>query len=724
MIHYITSAFEQTDLGGPAYMKLIHSLLAASILTAAQPALAQDEEVDDTILVTTLRQAYSGEFSERETPRSVAIIEAGTLQDNNITRLTDALDLTASVSRQNNFGGLWDAFAVRGFSGDENLPSGYLVNGFNGGRGFGGPRDVSGIERIEVLKGPNAALFGRGEPGGTVNIVTKHALFGETTGELSASYGTFHSFRTDGDVNVAIGEAFALRITGFYENAESFRDTLESERWGLTPSVGVKLGVDTTLTYELELIRQDVPFDRGVVAPGGQLDLIPRNTFLGEPGDGPIEADATGHQVQLQHEFDSDWSLLVGGSYRDTSLEGFSTEAELARSRQKLFIDGRSLSRQRRYRSYEAEHYVARAELAGDFELGSMRHRLLVGGDFDRFENSQLFLRFRPPAVGGNPSDQAANIIDILNPVYGRFPLPTPGPQTNRLDTQEAAGFYVQDQISLSDSVQIRLGARYDDVTITVLNRTSGALQTRSSNRLNPQAGIVWEASPALSLYAAYGEGFRSNLGADAAGQLFDPEVSRSIELGAKFDLAEKLTGTVAVFDLTKSNVLAADAANPGFSLPIGKAGSRGLEVDLTGELPGGVELLLSYAFVDAEARADVLDPNFSLQINRGDRLINIPKHSFNMQLAREFTLGDSTLRLGSGVQHVGKRLGETATAFELPSYTLVRAFASWRPSDHLEVFGEVRNLLNEQWYANSFANLWVQPGAPRTASVGVRVGF
>ncbi|MCL6250579.1 TonB-dependent siderophore receptor [Altererythrobacter sp. KTW20L] len=704
-------------------MNIRSALLAASFLAVAQPALAQEELGEDTILVTTIRQAYSGDFAEREVPRSIAVIEAATLQDNNITRLTDALDLTASVSRQNNFGGLWDAFAVRGFSGDENLPSGYLVNGFNGGRGFGGPRDVSGIERIEVLKGPNAALFGRGEPGGTVNIVTKRALFGETAGEFSASYGSFDSFRTDGDLNLALGQAFAVRVTGFYENAESFRETIESERWGMTPSVGVRLGEDTTLTYELELIRQDVPFDRGIVAPGGQLDLIARNTFLGEPGDGPIEADATGHQVQLQHEFSADWSLLVGGSYRETSLEGFSTEPELAGSRQKLFVDGRSLSRQRRYRSYEAEHYVVRAELAGDFELGSMRHRLLVGGDFDRFEHSQLFLRFRPPAVSGNPSDAAANVIDILNPVYGRFPSPTPGPQTNRLDTQEAVGFYVQDQISLSDTVQIRLGARYDDVTVTSLNRTSGALQTRSSSRINPQAGIVWEAAPALSLYAAYGEGFRSNLGADAAGQLFDPEISRSMEVGAKFDLADRLTGTVALFDLTKSNVLASDPANPGFALPIGKAGSRGFEVDVNGEI-GGVEVLLSYAYVDAEARADVLDPNFSLQINRGDRLINIPRHSLNLQLAREFMLGDSTLRLGSGVQHVGKRLGETATTFDLPAYTLVRAFASWQPSENLELFGEVRNLFNEEWYANSFASLWVQPGAPRTASIGIRAGF
>jgi len=706
-------------------MNLRHALLAATVLTAAQPAFAQEADAGDTILVTSIRQAYAGDFTNMEVPRSVAVIDAETLQDNNITRLTDALDLAASVSRQNNLGGLWDAFAVRGFAGDENLPSGYLVNGFNGGRGFGGTRDVSGVERIEVLRGPNAALFGRGEPGGTINIVTKRAAFGDTFGNAAASYGSFDTSRGEADLNLAAGENVAVRLIGFYEQGDSFRDEIESKRWGITPSLGVRLGQDTTLFYDLELVRQETMFDRGIPALNGDVFALPRSRFLGEPENGPTETKANGHQLQLQHDFSDEWSLLLGGSYRDTRLVGFSSDAELVASRQTLSTDGRSLSRQRRFRTYDADHYVARAELAGDFALGGMRHRVLIGGDFDRFAYSNFFLRFRPPAISGNPSDQAANVIDVFEPVYGAFPQPMPGPLTDRLDTQEAFGFYVQDQISLSDTVQIRLGARFDDVTVSTLNRANALEQSRGSTAFSPQAGIVWQADPALALYAAFGEGFRSNLGADAAGGLFDPENSRSIEVGAKFALlGDALTGTLSLFDLTKSNVLAADPANSGFSLPIGEAGSRGLEFDLTGRLPGGFELLLSYAFVDAEARAAVLDPNFGLQIEEGDPLINIPRHTLNVQLARDLMIGESRLRLGAGVQHVGERLGETGTDFELPAHTLVRAFASFRPNDTIELFGEVHNLLNEEWIANSYAALWLQPGAPRTASVGARVAF
>lgn len=730
-----TQMIQRITVGEPAVrgvpkMRIVLSaaLISASAFGLAAPALASEAGVEagnDDIVVTGLRQAYRGDFEERESPQSIATITSATLEDNNVLRLSDALDLNAGVARQNNFGGLWDAYAVRGFAGDENLPSGYLVNGFNGGRGFGGSRDVAGIERIEILKGPGAALFGRGEPGGTINIVTKQARFGSTFASLSASYGSFETFRSDADLNLAIGDAFAVRLVGYYEDSGSFRDTIETERFGFLPSLGIKLGASTTLTYDLELTRQKVPFDRGVVAINGQLGQIPRNRFLGEPGDGPIEADATGHQLQLQHSFSDNWSLLLGGSYRQTSLEGFSTEPELAGSRQKLFVDGQSLSRQRRYRKYDADHYVLRGELAGDFEVGGMRNRLLLGADFDQFENSQLFLRFRPATNTSNPTDQAANIINAFAPVYGRFPLPAPGPQTNRLDVQKAFGVYVQDQVTLSDRLQLRFGGRFDSFSIRSLNRTSGTEQRRSFDRLSPQVGLVWEVSPTLSLYATYGEGFRSNLGASATGALFDPETSRSFEAGAKFGLFDDaITGTIAYFHLRKSNVLATDPANPGFSLPIGKAGSQGIEFDLSGKLPGEVELLFSYAYVDAEAKADVLDPNFALQIRVGDPLINVPKHTLNLQLSRNFAIGGTRLRLGGGVQHVSERLGESATTFELPGYTLVRLFASWQVTEGIEFFGQVHNLFDETYYTNSFSRLWVQPGTPRSGNVGVRVKF
>ncbi|QJQ31169.1 TonB-dependent siderophore receptor [Sphingomonas lacunae] len=709
------------------------SLIALAAALLAAPAIAEEGASDrpsagdasSELVVTGVRQAYRGEFAPREAPQSIGEIDSAAIEDAGALRLPEALDLVASVSRQNNLGGFFDAFAVRGFAGDENFPSNYLVNGFNGGRGFGGVRDTAGIERIEVLRGPTAALYGRGEPGGTVNLVTKQAELGRLFGAATLQIGSFDRYRGDLDANLPLGESVAVRLIGYAEEAGSFRNRPDSDRRGFLPSVTVRLGPDTTARYDLEWTQTRAPFDRGTIAPDGQFDFVSRRLFLGEPGDGRHVADVVGHQLQLEHRLSGAWSLLIGGSYRETSLEGFSSDPELVRSRQRLYQDGRSLSRQRRSRDYDAEHLVLRGELAGDVELGGMRHRVLLGIDFDDYQNDQVFRRFRPPAVSGNPTAQAGYVLDLLNPVYGRFPLPTPGPLTDRLDEQRAVGFYLQDQITLSDRFAVRFGGRYDSYNLRSLNRLNADADERDYQRFSPQFGIVFTATPHLSLYAAYGEGFRPNLAADAAGNLFDPETSRSYELGAKFGLLDDaIQGTVALFSMNKRNVLAADPINPGFSTTIGAARSQGLEFDLTGQLPGNVDVILSYAYMDAESRANVLDPNFGLQIRTGDPLLNIPRHTLAAQIAKTVEAGGTSLRFGAGVQHSGRRLGETATTFFLPSHTLVRVFAEWTVSENVEAFVTINNLFNETWYANSFATLFLQPGTPRDSTVGVRLRF
>lgn len=207
-----------------------------------------------------MHRAYQGAFEYKEVPAAAQDIDLGLIGDAGAINLNDALDLSASVARQNNFGGLWNSFAIRGFSGDENLPSGFLVNGFNAGRGFGGPRDLAGIDHVEVLKGPKAALFGRGEPGGAVNLVTKRPQF-VSGGEVKATYGSWDQMRIEADVQTVAGakEDVGVRLVGFYEDAESFRDTVETEKLGFYPSVTWEFSEDTRITYELEYTNQKNP---------------------------------------------------------------------------------------------------------------------------------------------------------------------------------------------------------------------------------------------------------------------------------------------------------------------------------------------------------------------------------------------------------------------------------------------------------------------------------
>ena len=701
------------------------ALLFCSAVPTAHPAFAQDTNPGarlEAVTVTGTRQAYQGDFNRLETPQAEQSIDAETLRASGAVNLSQALDLSASVARQNNFGGLWNAFALRGFVGDENLPSNYLVNGFNAGRGFGGPRDLSGIESVEVLKGPRAALFGRGEPGGTVNLVTKRPTF-KTAGELRLSAGSFETYRADADWTTPLSDAVAVRLVGFAEDAGSFRDTVETRKYGTSPSLAWRISPQSRLVYELELSHQEIPFDRGVLAINGELGRIPPSRFLGEPGDGPLKADVQGHQFEFQHDFSKDWSALVGFTMRKTSLEGFSTEAELAANRQRLLVDGRTLTRQRRFRDYDASYQVIRGEINGRFQLAGLQHRLIFGVDADRFENDQVFLRARAPTLASNPTAAQQQAIDIFNPVYGSYTLPTPTPLTNRVETQKSVGVFAQDQINLSERLQLRLGARFDDYRQTLLNRANNQTSSQKEARTSPQLGVVYRAGDALSLYATYGENFRPLSGADAQGNGFEPNQSTSVEAGAKFSLGG-IDGTVAVFQVKQKNILVAADASAATQLAIGKARSQGLEIDLQGEITKDLSLWASYAYVDAKTSNTFNDPNFGVAVPAGSRLLNVPKHTLSLQLVNSMAVAGRGLQFGGGLLYVGQRSGEFTTNFKLPAYTVARAFAAYGLTKSTTLRLDVDNLFNETYYTNSFSALWVQPGTPRSARVSAAFKF
>nr|WP_245829100.1 TonB-dependent siderophore receptor [Novosphingobium mathurense] len=685
-----------------------------------------DAGTDDTITVVGQRQQYRGDVPLAEIPQSVQQIDGKMLQDLNITRLDTALDLASGIARQNNFGGLWDAFAVRGFAGDENFPSGFLVNGFNGGRGYGGPRDASNIERIEVLKGPNGAVFGRGEPGGTVNIITKKATLDSTFGSFAASAGSFSTYRVEGDYNLALTDKVAIRLNGAAQDAGSFRDTVDSNKIVASPSVLFEPSSSTSISYEMEFVDQEVPFDRGVVAVDGVLGLIPRSTFLGEPGDGPTKVKVLGHQVQFQQDIAKDWVFLAGFGYRDTKFRGYSSDPELAGSRQTLEETGNYLSRQRRHRDYNTTNLVFRGEISGKLYTGSIAHHVLVGADWDRFKINLNQMRFRPsPYTAGTPITAANNAIDIYNPVYGQLPIPTSTIQDSR-ETQKSWGVYFQDQIDITDAFKIRGGGRYDHFRQEIVNNLNGTTTIVVKKRFSPTIGALYQLTDTLSVYASYGTGFRPNSGIDFAGNPFAPETSKSYEAGLRFVSPNNMiTATLAAYTMKKNNILTSDPVNAGFSLAAGKARSRGIEADVNAKLPGGLNVFATYAYTDAVWTSAALDVSFGLNIQPGDPLINIPKHAANLLVTKEFDLGDAgVVTIGGGVNYTSKRLGETGIDFYLPDYTLVRALASYAPSDGVKLSVDATNLFNVTYYPASYHRYWVSPGQPRAVTFRVDFSF
>jgi iron complex outermembrane recepter protein len=707
------------------FRNLRTALIASVSCTMFAPvAFAQTEPAaEDTsdIVVVAMRQQYIGDTPLKEIPQSVQILDAALLDDINANGLTEALELASGVSQQNNFGGLWDSFAIRGFAGDENFPSGFLVNGFNGGRGYSGPRDASNVERIEVLKGPNSALFGRGEPGGTVNIVTRKPQF-EQGGSFSLSAGSWNNYRVEGDFTGPITDSIAFRINGAVEDADSFRDTIHTRKYVVTPSVLAQITPETLFSYELEYVNQEVPFDRGVVAIDGELGVIPQSRFLGSPLDGPIEVEVLGHQAQLQHDFSKDWGLLLGFGQKETWFEGFSTDPELAGldevgGRQRLDDDGMTLSRQRRHRDYNTQHMTVRGEIAGKLYTGGIVHNIKIGADWDKFELDLVQRRYRPTAA-----DQSYS-INIFDPDYSIIP-PTPNVLlTDSFEVQKAWGVYFQNQMDIGEQLKVRFGGRYDDFSQNVNNRINSTIIRKSYTKFSPTAGIVFEPTKTISLYASYGKGFRPNSGLNFQNELFDPEISESYEVGGKYvSPGGGLTGTLSLFKMKKSQVLISDTVNVGFTRAGGSAESQGVEFDLNAKLPAGFEVFATYSYVDAEWSEDV--PDQVKPIVSGDPLINIAKHQANLLVFNNFMIGDAKAMLGGGVNYVGKRLGEVGTDFFLPSYTLVKLMASIEPVENVKISADIHNLFDKRYYPSSFARLWVQPGMPRAFTVRASFSF
>ncbi|MCH1930870.1 TonB-dependent siderophore receptor [Shewanella sp. A25] len=693
------------------------SLIQLAILGGlSQTAYAEETGANiERLEVKGVRQPFRGDVPLKAQPQAVESLSMEQLSDAGISTLMDALDLSGSVSRQNNFGGVWDSFAVRGFVGDENVPSGYLVNGYDAGRGFGGPRDTANVESIEIMKGPGSALYGRSEPGGTINIITKKPQFSQE-GYLQASAGRWDNYRFEGDYTNGITDSLAFRVNGAYEDKGSFRNPVNSEKRVLTPSLLWVASDATRVSYELEYSNQKVPFDRGIVAINGDIDALPVDRYLGEASDGPTQIDLLGHQLSLEHDF-GNWSLLSGISYRDTALEGYSSDPELVKGRQMLFTDGETLSRQHSYRDFQSTDLSGRVELSGKVDTGDLTHHILIGFDGYHFHFDKYWERYRPTA------GDATYSINVYNPEYGQI-APEGALLYNQVETQDNYGIYVQDQLDLNEKWKLTLGGRFDSFEQNIENYKNQTETDQSQNVFSPRAGVVYEWQPWLSVYGSYSEGFRPNTGSDYRGVAFEPEESKSFEFGTKFEL-ESLSASIALFRAEKSNVLTADPVNSGFSAALGKADSQGVELDLAAYLSQDTQLLLSYAYTDAKTANEILNADWGVSIPEGSRLINIPKHSGSLTLKHDTSLFGSDASAGASVLYVDDRLGETIDpSYELPAYTLVNLFGTYALNQVVSLQFNVNNLFDEVYYQSSYSSLWTMPGEPRSYKVSVRYSF
>jgi len=687
---------------------------ATAVPTAVPTAPAADAALS-AVTVRGTRQPYrtlvvtgamKTDTPVRDIPQSVRVLSETLLADAGATRLDQALDLASGIARQSNLGGLWDSYAMRGFTGDPNFGSDYLVNGFSSSRGYNGLRDTASTAAVEVLKGPASALYGRGEPGGTVNITTRKPLF-EPAYALGTSVGSHGRFRATADATGPIGERLAYRLIAARERTGSERDHVEARRSMLSPSLLWMPDADTTVSYELEVVRQAATFDRGVVALNGQLGRVPRHAFYGEPGDGPTTVHSTGHQLFVQRQLGENWSLQGGLSQRDSALDGTATEARFVQA------DGRTLTRQRRTRAFDASDLSGRLELLGTVRAAGLVHHLLVGADAYRFVDHREQYRVA-----------TSTPIDLFDPVHGASP-PAMALTNRTRETQRARALYAQDQIDLGQRWKLLLGVRHDRYDQSLLNRRNDVTTAQSLGATSPRAGLVYQPGPTLALYATAARSFRPNSGVSRDYTPFPAEQGRSAEAGAKFDAADgRLSATLAVYRIAKNNVLTPDPTDPNnFSVAAGEVRSQGVELDIGGELAQDLRLSFAYAFTDAQVTED----NNRFLVGRA--LANVPRHSANLLLVRGFALGSGRATAGVGLNLVAKREGAVAPLsaaddFTLPGYAIWKLTASYRPDRRWTFALDVDNLLDRVYYASSYSQVWVAPGAGRGITLSARYGF
>ncbi|WP_246021536.1 TonB-dependent siderophore receptor [Alteraurantiacibacter aquimixticola] len=667
----------------------------------AAPAAAQEDGADDEIIVTALRDASASitgsDTSLQDYPQSVRVIDSETLERIGADRLNDVIDLAGGVARQNDFGGLWDKYSIRGFAGDENTGPDILINRFGSNLGFNAPIDTATVERFEFLKGAAAALSGRGEPGGSLNIVTK-APQDHAHAAASASYGSWDSLRLTGDVGGPLADTLAVRLIGVLEDRESFRDNVTSNRELIAPSIAFTPSRDIRLLYQAEYMRNRSTFDRGIVGLDGDALAMDVRTFLGEAGDGRIAQEILWQQGSLFAALSDSVALELGFSHRDGSLDGLSTMVDFGG--RGVQADGRTAGRQRRYTDYSWDDLSLRAELTAEAQFLGLEHDLRIGVDRVRHGMDAELQRVR-----GSSSDPIL-LIDLFDPVYGQ-PLPDTLPFSNRAISFRSESVYAQDLISLGD-VTILLGARWNNFAETVTDNLNGGAQLLTEDDgITPRAAITWAVSPSFSIYTSWGESLRLN--PSDGFNTFDAEESDSAEVGMKYELLDgALRGQAAVFTMTKRNVLNPNAVDPFLKTQIGRQRSRGLETEVTLDLDGFFVTAV-YSYLDATIREDQAADLV------GTRLSNVPEHSGAIYASK--SLGPVTI--GGGISHVGERVGDPfGTGYMLPGYTIARADATWAVNENFSLRADVDNIFDKAYIANSYANVWTMPGAPRNFRV------
>lgn len=647
------------------------------------------------------------ETSLLNVPQAVDVVPTQVLTDRAVSSLDEALYNVSGITQSNTLGGTQDAVMKRGFG--DNRDGSILRDGV---RSVQARNFTPTTERVEVLKGPASMLYGMGEPGGMINMISKKPQLQQHT----HVEGWGSSFKGGGgqlDVTGPLGTSgFAYRMIVDHDETDYWRNFGRNRQTTIAPSL-MWYGESTTVRLAYEHMEYLTPFDRGTIIDSrtGKPVNTPRERRFDEAYNA-TRGDQDSVTLQIDQVLNDRWKSSLTYAYNRNSYSDNQARAT------KLDPESGQLTRQADATAHAVSHANAvQLTLNGDVDWGRINHQLLFGFDF---EDSRTY---RGDMIRGSKNSD----FNIYDPVYGQMPPSTAvsAKDSDQRENLTSYGWFMQDSVQLTDNWLLMGGLRYDTFDVYAGKGRPFNVNTDSSDaKLVPRAGVVYKLTPYVSLYGSYTESFKPNSSIATQIGSLPPEQGKSWEMGGKVALPNGITGTLALFDITKRNVMVSELVDgESVTRTAGRVRSQGVELDVAGNITDSLSLIGAYAYTDARV---VDDP-----ANKGKEMANVARHTASLFLTQNLgstgLYSGDELRVGAGARYVGRRPGDAANSFYLDNYTVADAFAAYSMPLHgyrVKWQLNVNNLFDKTYYPSSGGNLRVAVGEPREVVLRASVDF
>jgi catecholate siderophore receptor len=641
----------------------------------------------------------------RDVPQAVTVVSRELILDQTMRSMADVTHYVPGVGMAQGEGHR-DAPIFRG----NTSTSDFFVDGLRDDTQY--LRDLYNVERVEVLKGPNGMIFGRGGVGGVINRITRQADWTRAR-ELTVQGGSFGYRRLTADLGDGVNDAVALRVTGMYENSDTFRDAVDLERYGVNPTAAFAPTPNTRVTVGYEYFHDERTVDRGIPSLGGRPLDIDRSTFFGSTELNRARINLHALFGGVEHVFGSGLTIRNRLRYADYDkfYQNLVPEA-VTPDRASVTLTGYNSATWRHNLFNQTDLIVVR-------QTGRIGHTLVAGIEGGRqvTDNRRLTAFFS----SAGPSVRAI-LVPLASPTTTQpVEFRAFGNDADNHGVATTVSLYLQDQMALSAQVEAIVGVRYDQFQVDLLDNRTGTEFTGDDKLMSPRLALLYRPAPPLSLYASYTRAYLPRAGEQLvslslSNQALDPEIFRNYEVGLKWDVRPALSFTAAVFRLDHGNVVVPDPVNPGRTLLADAERVAGLELEVAGRIRPEWSVQGGYAYQDGE-----ITRSLSSAVVAGARLGQVPRHSFSLwnkyDVSRQWGVG-------LGVIARSDRFVATDNRVVLPAFARVDAAVFFQVTPQVRLHVNVENLFDEHYFWAAHNNNNIAPGSPRAARVVLTTRF